>query len=148
MLNPSRETIATALFGLINTVTMQATFKTISRRPKVWDAATDMPAIYLFQPEEEYSYEHGAATPPMARLDFDVIIYTNSGLDPNATPDTQMNNCIDALETAIAGKPPGQPQTLGGIVHHAWIEGPIHRAPGYLDGQGMAFLTIRVLVPA
>lgn len=146
-MNPSRETIAAALFAVLNTVTMQGTFKTISRRPKLWDETIEMPALYLGQPEEDKAYLEGTTTPGKATLKFDLIIYTNSGLDPNAIPDTMMNNCIDAVEAALAAATPGQPQTLGGLVHHAWIEGQIQRAPGYLDGRGAAFMTISVLVP-
>jgi hypothetical protein len=146
-MNPSRETIAAALFALLNTATMKTTFKTISRRPKVWDETVEMPSLYLAQPEEEKSYGEGTMTPGKITIKFDVIVYTNSGLDPNVAPDTELNNCIDAIEAAMVATPPNQPQTLGGLVQHAWIEGQIQRAPGYLDGRGAAFMTISVLVP-
>lgn len=142
-----RETIAAALFALLNTATMKTTFKTISRRPKLWDEAIEMPAIFLAQPEEDKAYLEGTTTPGKLTIPFDLILYTNSGLDPNVAPDTEMNNCIDAIEAALAGTPPGQPQTLGGLVSRVWIEGKIQRAPGYLDGRGAAFMTISVLVP-
>lgn len=148
-MTPTRETIAVALFGILNTVAMKSTFKTISRRPRVWDEAIEMPALYLAQPDEEKTYNEGTVTPGVTDILFDVIIYTNSGLDPNVVPDTEMNSCIEAIETALAvGITPGQPQTLGGIVHHARIEGTINRAPGYLDGRGAAFFNIRVLLPS
>lgn len=146
-MNPSRETIAVALFALLNTATMKTTFKTISRRPKVWDETVEMPALYLAQPEEDVAHKNGTTTPGEVTIQFDVIVYTNSGLDPNVAPDTELNNCIDAIEAAMASIPPNQPQTLGGLVHHAWIDGHAQRAPGYLDGRGAAFMTISVLVP-
>lgn len=146
-MNPSRETIAAALFALLNTAAMKTTFKTISRRPRLWDETIEMPALYLAQPEEQAVHKQGTATAGEITVPFDIIIYTNSGLDPNVSPDTELNNCLDALEAALASVPPNQPQTLGGLVHHTWIDGQITRTPGYLDGRGAAFLTISVLVP-
>jgi hypothetical protein len=108
-----------------------------------------MPALYLGNPAEEYIYQHGTASPAHITLEFDVFVYINSGLDPNVTPDTQLNTLLDAIETTLGGYAiNGMPQTLGGIVNSCWIEGPVHRAPGYLDGQGLALLTIKTLVPS
>lgn len=150
MINPTREQVATALFSLVNTAPMQALFSTISRRPVLFNAAPSKPALYMGSPTENYVYQDGPTFPPMIGLDFQVFIYINSGLDPSDIPDILMNNLIDALEAAIAPVPPipGAKQTLGGIVDHAYIEGTVHRAPGWLDGEGMALLTIKVLVPS
>ena len=145
MNDPTREQVAVALFALLSAV---PGIKFKSRRPALWDNSVGMPALYLGNPEENYVYPNGTATPPLITLDFDVFLYINAGQDPNVTPDTQMNTLLDAIELAIAG--PGANnyyQTLGGIVNHVQIEGPIHRAPGYLNGQGMALFTLRALVP-
>jgi hypothetical protein len=101
------------------------------------------------QPEENYIYNAGPATPPLITLDFDIYVYFNAGLDPNVVPDTQLNGLIDAIEAALA--PPAYmpfKQTLGGLVSTTWIEGKITRIPGYADGQGGAFFTIKTLVPS
>lgn len=143
----SRETIATAIFALLNTVTMQATFKEISRRPKLWEQATVKPCLFLAQPEDDVVHKNGTATPGETTMDFDVIVYIDTGLDPNTVPDTLVNNCIDLIEAAIAPPNPLQAQTLGGLVNRTWIDGQITRVPGYIDGRGIIFMTIRVLVP-
>jgi hypothetical protein len=36
---------------------------------------------------------------------------------------------------------------LGGLVTHCWIEGRIEIHPGDLDGQAIAVVPIRMLVP-
>lgn len=146
MISPSREQIAVALFALLQT--MGNSFATYSRRPKLWDQSTAMPALYVGNPQEEYTYQHGTAAPAHITLDFDIFIYINVALDPNSVPDTLMNSLLDKVEATLGGYAiNGQAQTLGGIVNHVWMEGTIHRVPGYLDGHGMALFTIRVLVP-
>lgn len=145
MINPSRETIAVALFNLLQGL-QGIVFA--SRRPALWDDNAPKPALYLGQPMENYEYRNGTATPAHITMDFDVFLYVNVGQE-NKSPDTQINNLLDTIETGLAG--PASTnflQTLGGIVNHTWIEGPIHRAPGYLNGQGMVIFTIRVLVPS
>lgn len=146
MMNPTREQIALALFKLLSGI---SAFAYASRRPQLWNEATAMPALYMGNPNEEYVYQHGTGSPAHITLSFDIFIYINVGLDPNTIPDTQVNNLLDTLETTLGGVAiNGQPQTLGGIVNQAWIEGPVHRVPGYLNGQGMVILTIKVLVPS
>lgn len=152
MINPTREEVAVALFGLLNTAPMQAIFNTISRRPQLFTQCANKPGLYMGSPKETYVYEHGTVIPGKISLDYVCYLYIDSGLDPDAVPDTLLNNLLDAVEAAIAPTPPlpagNGRQSLGGIVDHAWIEGDVNRAPGWLDGEGMAIFTIRVLVPS
>lgn len=152
MINPTREQVAVALFNKLSTLLYDENtnpsgpLMTVSRRPQLWDEATNMPALYMGNPGENYRYDHDTASPAFVVLDFDVFVYIKSGLDPTVIPDIELNNLMDAIEASITPYP-GQNQTLGGIVHSAWIEGEIHRAPGYLDGRGIAIFTIKVMVP-
>jgi hypothetical protein len=62
-------------------------------------------------------------------------------------PTERLNDYLDALE-AVLRPAPGQPtQTLGGLVHHCFIDGEILKVPGDDDGQGMAVIRITILVP-
>lgn len=145
MINPTREQVAVALFSLLQTV---PGFASWSRRPQLWDKVANFPALFMGNPAENYQYDHGNASPPVVTIDFDIFIYISVGQDPNVIPDTLMNTLLDSIEVVMTPLPSaGYAQTLGGIVHHAWIEGPINRAPGYIDGRGLALLTIKVLVP-
>ena len=58
-----------------------------------------------------------------------------------------MNNLIDAVEDALDPAPLYQNQTLGGIVSHCWFEGDVMKEPGDLDGDGIAIIPIKILVP-
>ena len=146
MINPTREQIAVALFLLLQTTPGIVTF---SRRPQLWDQTTEMPALYMGNTMEAYVYQHGPSIPGMITLDFNIAIFIRDALDPNVTPDTALNNLLDAVEATITPTfATNFKQTLGGIVDHAWIEGDVERRPGYLDGQGAVFFTIKVLVPS
>ena len=146
MINPTREQIAVALFTQLQTA--GAVFSSYSRRPVIWNNAPSYPALYVGQPQETYVYNHGSATPAAVTLDFEVFVYINAGLDMSVIPDTMLNNCLDALDAAMAATPAtNNVQTLGGLVNHAWIEDKIIRIPGWIDGEGSAILTIKALVP-
>lgn len=152
MLNPTREQVAAALFTLLSALGPSPgnnTFPSMSRRPVLWAEAPAYPAFYLGEPGDEYLYLHGTASPPQITMNFDGYLYTKDGLDPNVIPDTAMNNLIDSIENTIQPMPSPQfAQTLGGIVDHVWIDRPgIFRRIDYSSGQGVALLTIKVLVP-
>lgn len=145
MQNPSREQVAVALFTQLQTA---VGFNTFSRRPQLWNNTVALPALYMGQTKEGLTYSGDNTALNLNVLYFPITIYINSGLDPNAIPDTLLNNLLDAVDTALA-PPAYQPdqQTLGGIVSYARREGEMIRVPGYLDGQGGAFFEIKVLVP-
>lgn len=154
MINPTREQVAVALFTKLQTLLYNADtnpsgpFKLMSRRPQLWDEATSKPALYQGETLEQVAYSGDLSATPLHVMYFPITLYIKSGLDPTTTPDTTLNNLLDALDTALA-PPPYDPNTpnLGGIVAYARIEGEIMRMPGYLDGQGKVLLTIKVLVP-
>jgi hypothetical protein len=148
-MNPSRESIAVALFNLLQTA---SGFNYFSRRPQLWDKTPAYPALYLgMEPQaENYKYDHDISTPQVITLNFIAIIYINVGLDPNVIPDTLINNLLDSIDSALAPQYPsqGSGQTLGNLVHSVWIsDKDILRVPGYLDGVGTVFVPIRVLCP-
>ena len=145
MQNPTREQVAVALFTQLQTA---VGFNTFSRRPQLWNNTVALPALYMGQTKEGLTYSGDNTALNLNILYFPITIYINAGQDPNVTPDTLLNNLLDAIDTALA-PPPTQPdkQTLGGIVSYARREGEMIRVPGYLDGQGGAFFEIKVLVP-
>lgn len=140
-----REKIFQALFTLIQNA---ASFKTASRRLKLWSDVNpaDKPAVFLVQRPQKY-VQGGGNLPQKVTLEAQIIIYTNAGKDPNVVPSTEMNALLDAIDTAIGWKPvPGQ-QTLGGLVTSCWIEGDVFIDPGDLDGDGVAIIPVKILVP-
>jgi hypothetical protein len=141
----NREAIYQALFNLVRNA---ATFKTASRRVKLWmDVnASDRPAVFVAQRGESY-VRNSEAVPQKVTLKAEIILYTDAGKDPKTTPATELNNLIDAIDAALAPNPVTGVQTLGGLVSHCWIEGDVMTDPGDLDGDGMAVIPVRILIP-
>jgi hypothetical protein len=138
----NREAIYSALFAKLAAI---HGVRMCSRRLKGWSdvPATEQPALFMVQSEEEPDQEEGR--PPIWRLSVDVYVYCNVGRDPFATPATEMNGIIDQIESAIAGTYQGQPQTLGGLVTHCWIDGKIETDGGALDAQAVAIVPITMM---
>jgi hypothetical protein len=141
----SREAIYAALFAL---VAGSAAFKTKSRRLKLWSDvnASDKPALFVAQRGQTYA-QGSEATPQAVTLKADVFVYTNAGKDPKVIPATQLNDLVDAVDAALAGSVVTGRQTLGGLVAHCWIEGEVMIDPGDIDGDGVAVIPVRILVP-
>ena len=59
---------------------------------------------------------------------------------------TALNGLLDAVEAAL-NPFPLEAQTLGGLVTHCWIDGSTDYHPGDLDGQAIAVVPVKVLVP-
>lgn len=141
----SRESIYAALFALVSG---SAPFKTKGRRLKMWGDVnpSEKPAIFVAQRGEKY-VQGSDATPQKVTLKADIFIYTNAGKDPNVIPATTLNNLVDAVDAALAGSIITGRQTLGGLVSHCWIEGDILIDPGDIDGDGLAVIPVRILIP-
>jgi len=141
----SREAIYQALFALLEGC---APFKTTSRRVKLWTDVNpgEKPALFLAQRNQSYA-QGSTATPQAVTLKADIYVYTNVGKDPNTVPATQLNDILDAVDNALKGDAMTGNQTLGGKVHHCWIEGDIMIDPGDLDGDGVAVIPVKILIP-
>ena len=141
----SREAVYAALFNL---VAGSASFKTKSRRLKLWSDvnAADKPALFLAQRGQTY-VQGSTAAPQKVTLKADILIYTNAGKDPNVIPATTLNGLVDAVDAALSGSVITGNQTLGGLVAHCWIEGEVMIDPGDIDGDGLAVIPVRILIP-
>lgn len=150
----TREQIYGALFALTGAMTWgddDRTWKQRSRRVKLFSdvPTTQQPALY--------QAEHGETSVQLSNLPYkrtfaaNWIIYQATGKDPNAVPAQENNLILDAVYAAIAPSPgdSGYPQrnTLGGLVHHCFIDGEIFKDPGDIDNQGMMVIPIKLLVP-
>lgn len=140
-----RETIINALFVRVSSA---AAFVTASRRLKMWSSvsAADKPAMFLVEREEIYT-RTSEAVPEMVTLDVDIYIYTDVGQDQSVIPAATLNTLIDAVDAALKPDALTGKQTLGNTVSHCWIEGKIKKDAGDLDGQGVAVIPVRILVP-
>ncbi len=110
------------------------------------------PALFVVQVMEE-AKQKSLGTPGVTTLEAALFVYCEApGVDEPPGEETQLaetalNALLKTIEAAI--KPPidGQPQTLGGLVSHCWLEGQTFKDPGVLSHQAMAIVPLRMLVP-
>jgi len=141
----NRESIITALFTFVSSAT---SFSTVSRRLQLWSsvAPSDKPALFLCERADMY-VRASEAVPESVTLNLDIYIYTDAGKDQSVVPATTLNNLLDAVDAALAPDPLSGLQTLGGLVSHCWIEGKVMKDAGDLDGDGVAVIPVKILVP-
>ena len=141
----NREAIITALFTRVSAA---AEFVTSSRRLKLWSSlsAGEKPAVFLVERSDAY-VRGSEAVPEMVTMHAELFIYTDAGQDQSVIPSTILNNLIDAVDDALKADALTGKQTLGGLVSHCWIEGRVMKDAGDLDGQGVAVIPIKILVP-
>lgn len=141
----NREAIVSALF---TKASASAGFVTKGRRFKLWTEvpASAKPALFLMERGEDYVRD-SEAVPAKVTLNVDLFIYTSVGKDPNTIPGQQLNQLLDAIDAALAPEPVTGKQTLGGLVSHCWIEGNVMKDTGDMDGDGLAVIPVKILVP-
>jgi hypothetical protein len=152
----SREAIYSALFALVSQGEGQPgkitgaggeTLLFTSRRVKLFGDLPAQPA--LCQAEHGETYAQQTNLPYKRTFSASWLLYHTAGNDPSAVPSTTTNNLLDAIGAAITPYPnnPGYRQTLGGLVHHCFINGKVFRESGDLDGQALFIVPITLLIP-
>lgn len=138
----NREPIYAALF---NKVANLQNIVTASRRLKHWNDVppSEQPAVFQTQTGENAIVKTGFPT----RWSFgvDLYLYCHAGNDPDVTPATDLNNLLDAIETALKPDYTGY-QTLGGLVYDCRIDGKIETDEGTLGPQSLALIPIKITV--
>lgn len=138
----TRETLIGALFNLLNA---SHDYKTSGRRLMLWNLVNEQPALFLRHVGDEFP-PRPTGLLSRTMIECEAWIYAKSA-DPDSAPEVVMNGLLDKIETALKPGPAQEAQTLGGLVTHCWIEGRIEIHPGDLDGQAIAVVPIRMLVP-
>ena len=143
----TRSLISEALFDLLKNAYKWGTADSRLRLPD--DVANfEMPALFLAKPAEELSQHTFGLTKHHFRYYAMVILRSDS--IPTAISEraeAEMDAILDAIEHAInpsSGVPSigrAQPQTLGGLVTNAWIDGTVH-----IDSP-IFFETCAILIP-
>lgn len=141
----NREAIISALFTLVSNA---ASFANSSRRLRLWSsvASSEKPALFLVERADVYTRGNEAA-PETVTMQLEIYIYTDAGKDQSIVPSSSLNPLIDAVEAALAPSRLTGLQTLGGLVSHCWIEGRLMKDAGDLDGDGVAVIPMKILVP-
>lgn len=125
-------------------------FLTTSRRPQWWSEVAAQPAMFLHDGPND-TPPHNAMVFPKPILEPEIWIYSKAGENPDLAPSIALNNILDAIDTALAPKTGPdiaiQQLSLGGLVQHCWIEGRTLIAPGDKNGQAIAIVPLKILVP-
>jgi hypothetical protein len=138
---PNRETAYVALFSLFQGL---GVFKSCTRRLKHWQdvPAEDQPALFMEHAGEVASIVRGQ--PTRIVLEVNIWIYVRSDSQPVGTV---LNPLLDAVEKALQPQNDGDHVlTLGGVVHHVWIEGQTQIFEGNLGEEAVAIVPIKMLV--
>lgn len=150
----TREEAIQALFDLLTDPNNKAIeWKLTSRRYMDPTQVTpeQCPALVFDEadPMGETYVQQGIGIPDTRTERVKVVIYTHAGNDQKVVPATVLNNMLEAVRKLMIATLAGErvPQTLGGKVINAWINGRIPTIPGDIDGQGMAIVPVEILMP-
>lgn len=138
----NREPIYAALFAKVSNL---PGIVTSSRKLKHWNDVNpaDQPALFQTQNGENAIIKTGL--PTKWSMDVDLYVYCHAGNDPDATPSTDLNVILDAIEEALKPDYSGY-QTLGGLVFDCCIDGKIETDEGILGPQSVAIIPIKIMV--
>ena len=154
-MNVSRESLYAALFAKFASLSFTSgdatTFITNSRRLKHWEEVEPEGFPCLFQVQAKETVKQVRGLPPKWGLELLLYIYvkTNGQSDPTAIPSQLLNPIMDAIDTAL--RPDDLKSgtcTLGGLVSHAWISGPVETSEGNLGDIEVAVVPIEIVVPS
>lgn len=132
-----------------NLVFAAAPFKTKGRRLLRPSEMQGYPAIFVANIADDYVRRENQ--PPRVTMNVAIFLYSDAGTNPNAAPIEELQRLVDAVEAAIAIRAGtdlvNNRQTLGGLVHHAWIEGAVDFYPADYEKQSKAIVPVKILVP-
>jgi hypothetical protein len=143
----SREAAFSALFAAVSAA---YPWGLASRRMKLWSEvpAALRPALFQLESGPE-TYQWASPATPKRTLEAKLFLYFDAR-DPTTPGASAINAALDTLDSALA--PSGADlalgrQTLGGAVHDCKISGVPVRDPGDLDGDAIAVIAVRIVLP-
>lgn len=143
----SREAAFSALFTAVSAA---YPWGLASRRMKLWSEvpAAMRPALFQLESGPE-SYQWPSPAAPKRTFDAKLFLYFDAR-DPSVPGASAINAALDAIDAAL--QPAGRDaalgrQTLNGAVHDCRIVGVPVRDPGDLDGDGLAVVSVRLVMP-
>lgn len=143
------EIVASKLYEMVCAVTWGETNRSwayTSERLQSWDDCPAQPAMYLMQGDEQVARTRSLES--ISVLEFSIVVYQDTGKDTTIDRPARENDLIyEAIFDAFRAIGPDGRVTLGGLVHDAWIEGTVMKDGGELDGQGMLFIPVKVMLP-
>ena len=136
----TREDIYGALFSLVSTAPGLVTF---SRKLQHWNDVPSSQRPALFQAQKSETAVNTTGIPTKWMLNVDLYIYVST-LGANS-PGEILNPIIDFVTHVLDYPFPGQPQTLGGLVQWARVDGTIETDEGTLGADAIAIIPVQML---
>lgn len=143
----NREQIYSALFARFQGLKIgdSPAFVTTSRRLRHWGdvPSEEQPALFQAQVRETASVD--TRYPTKWALRVDLYLYTKADMD--RSPSEIMNPLVDAVVQCLQHDHPVDGRcTLGGLVHHARVNGTIETDEGTLGDQAVSIIPVEILV--
>ena len=123
-------------------------FATATRKPATWEnvAPEEQPALLLRQNTEHGARRRGQPTIWTLTLDLMLYVHTGAQNDSSIVPSQILNPLLDAIEASLkVDDASNNACTLGGLVSHCAIEGPIQIFLGNLGDEAVAIVPIQIL---
>jgi len=138
----NREAIFSALFALVSS---PAALQTKSRKLLHWNdvPASQRPALFQAQGRQTVAQPAANGLPTKWYLEASLYLYVST--EGAASPGEVLNPILDAITATLEPNAIGTPQTLGGLVQWARIEGTIETSEGTLGDTEVAIIPIRIL---
>lgn len=137
----SREAVYAALLAQVATA---QGVKTVTRRLKHWQdvPAEEQPAVYIEHTGEVRQQTRGQ--PARVVLECNLWVYVATA-EQEVGP--VLNPVLDAIDVVLDPvEAEGNVNTLGGVVHHCWIEGQTQIFEGDLGAEAVATIPVKILV--
>jgi hypothetical protein len=150
MAKPTREQAYEALWTLVQTVHPPGGYnqwRTKSRRLALWDNVppASQPALFLHKGIETVNQPQAYGAIQYSWQSQIWIYFRSDTLPQGILPDSEINNFLDAFDLVLQGLPPGERQTLGGVIYQCFIDGVIAFDDGLVDNQAVIIIPITML---
>lgn len=147
----TRSQVFNALFAFIQQVLPPngGTWRTFSQMLQDWDDTppANQPAIYLHRGPNTFEQKHSFGVTKLSLRASVWVYFRTDGLKTaNTYPDQLTDDYLDKFEQLFQTDPLSGPLTLGGLVHHCWIDGTVVFDSGVNDNQAIIVIPITILL--
>jgi hypothetical protein len=148
-LQSTRNAIFSALLAKLQTIQFPPTVgqpTLYSQRFIPWESCTQQPAVMLLEGAQKATEK--VFGQKQWRMSAVVLVYYRTGPAMDGPiPAQQINDILDAFESALQGQPrTAGRQTLGGLVTHAYIDGTVAYDDGTTDQSYQAVLMVPITI--
>ena len=141
----NREAIFSTLFELVWDDAVFKNAKATARILRHWSDVPPEERPALFQAQGGQTVMATAANGLPSKWMLAVTLYVYVSTDGVRSPGEILNPILDAITDKLMPNPMGTPQTLGGLVEWARIEGTIETSEGTLGTDEVAIIPVRIL---